>query len=188
MSNEEQGTLAALDPDAPAGRGGRPGTSRIAAARGTTQGQANDERQGGMAVPTAEATLSLEPLRVPIATMVQGSLRVERDALERMSTDLRAELVLLHDWRTREEAMRVDQTALYRNAAEHWQAAGGHAVALCEHVDRLEGITKALHAAVEAAIIRFWRRAMLVAWMVALTGLGLLGGLCGVVWLALVHR
>jgi hypothetical protein len=120
--------------------------------------------------------------------MVQSTLRAEREILEQIATDLRAELALLHAWRTREEALRVKQTALYRQAAEHWQAAGEHAAALCEHMERLEGITTVLHAAVEAAIARFWRRAMLAAWVVTLTGVGLVGGLCTVVWFALAHR
>jgi hypothetical protein len=141
-----------------------------------------------MAAPAAEATLNLEPLRLPITTMVQSTLRAEREVLEQMSTDLRAELALLHEWHTREEALRVDQTTLYREAAEHWQAAGEHAAALCANLDRLEGITAALHGAIEAAIARFWRRALLAAWLVALTGVFLLGGLCSVVWLALAHR
>jgi hypothetical protein len=141
-----------------------------------------------MATSAAEATLNLEPLRLPITTMVQGTLRAEREVLEQMSTDLRAELAFLHEWHTREEALRVDQTTLYRQAAEHWQAAGEHAAALCVHVDRLEGITAVLHGAIEAAIARFWRRALLAAWLVALTGVFLLGGLCSVVWLALAHR
>jgi hypothetical protein len=123
-----------------------------------------------------------------IAAMVQGTLVAERQALERMAADLRAELVRLQEWQTRDQAMRTDQTALYRQAADYWQAAGEHAMSLCEGVVRLEGITQVLQAAVEAAIARFWRRAMLAAGLLALVGMGLIAGLCGVVWLALAQR
>ena len=61
-------------------------------------------------------------------------------------------------------------------------------MSLCEGVARLEGITQVLQAAVEAAIARFWRRAMVAASMLALVGMGLIAGLCGVVWLALTQR
>jgi hypothetical protein len=188
MGNEEQGTLMALDPDAPAGRSVPARMPRLPTARGTSHGRTGDELPVSLAAPVAEATLNLEPLRLPITTMVQGTLRAEREVLEQLSTDLRTELALLHEWHTREEALRGDQTDLYLQAAEHWHAAGEHAVALRANLDRLEGITAALHGAIEAAIARFWRRALLAAWLVALTGVFLLGGLCGVVWLALMHR
>ena len=187
MSTDEQGALVALDPDAPAGRSGRSSSTRLAP-RGPVQGRASDDLKAGMLIADAEATLNLEPLRLPIAAMVQATLRTEREAIERMGLELRSELALLHDWRMREEAMRVDQTALYHDAAEQWKDAGDHAVALCRQLDRLEGIAQVLHAAIEAAINRFWGRALLAAWFVALTGFGVVGGLCGVVWLALAQR
>jgi hypothetical protein len=136
-------------------------------------------------VARIEATLSLEPLRLPITVMVQGTLRAERELLERLGTDVRDELEQLRAWRVREEAMRADQSALYARAVEEWDSAGTQAVALNEALARLEGITHVLHAAVEAAIVRVWHRAVLAAWLVALTGFGLIGSLCGVVWLAL---
>ena len=131
----------------------------------------------------AEATLNLEPLRLPIAAMVQATLRTEREAIERWDWNC-AELALLQDWRIREEAMRVDQTALYRHAAEHWKDAGNQADA----PRRAPPTSMALRRCCRQRsrpLGRFWRRALLAAWMVALTGFGLIGGLCGVVWLAL---
>jgi hypothetical protein len=188
MSSEDGGRLTAPDPDVAPAR-----TTRNGAGRGTRQDEAAPAavpppRTDATPRELAEATLNLEPLRVPIAAMVQGSLAAEREALERMGADLRAELARLRGWQAREEAMRTDQTALYRHAAEHWQAAGDHAHALCAAVVRLEGITQVLQAAVEAAIARFWRRAMAAAGLVALVGLGLIAGLCGVVWLAITQR
>jgi hypothetical protein len=184
MTTEDGGTLVALDPDATPARTPRSGTGHGVS---TQQGDPNPATRPvqGNAAPreAAEATLNLEPLRVPIAAMVQRTLVAERQVLEGMAADLHAELVRLQEWQARDEAMRTDQTALYRQAADYWQAAGDHAMTLCEGVARLEGITQVLQAAVEAAISRFWRRAML-----ALVGMGLIAGLCGVVWLALAQR
>ena len=81
--------------------------------------------------------------------------------------------------------MREDQTALYRRAAEEWAAAETQAAALRASGAHLLSATQELQATVREAGGQFWRRAMLAAWLVALTGLGLIGGLCGVVWLAL---
>lgn len=189
MSTDDADALIAPDPVAPPARATRGGTGRNTSTR-------QDDAPRAAATPpsdaapgeVAEATLSLEPLRLPIAAMVQGSLAAERETLERMSADLRAELAQLRAWQTREEAMRTDQTALYRYAAEHWQAAGDHALSLCELLTRLEGITQVLQAAVEAAIARFQHRATLAAGLLALVGMGLIAGLCGVVWLALAQR
>jgi hypothetical protein len=185
MSTEDGSAMVALDPDAMPARPPRGGTGQGAGTRPADPSPAPDKEgpHGG-----AEATLNLEPLRVPIADMVQGTLVAERQALERMAVDLRAELVRLQEWQTRDQAMRTDQTALYRQAAEYWQAAGERAMSLCEGVARLEGITQVLQAAVEAAIARFWRRAMVAAGMLSLVGMGLIAGLCGVVWLALRQR
>jgi hypothetical protein len=187
MSTEDGSSLVALDPDV--ARTPRSGTGRGAGTQQRDLGPATrpvPDQDGPHGV--AEATLNLEPLRVPIAAMVQGTLITERQTLERMATDLHAELVRLQEWQVRDQAMRTDQTALYRQAAEYWQAAGERAMSLCEGVARLEGITQVLQAAVEAAIARFWRRAMLAASMLALVGMGLIAGLCGVVWLALTQR
>jgi hypothetical protein len=120
--------------------------------------------------------------------MVQGTLRAEREVLERIGIDLRTELEHVREWRVREEAMRSDQTALYRRAAEEWEAAGARAVALQAGGAQLLAATRDLQATVRDAGARFWRRAMLAAWLVALPGLGLIGGLCGVVWLALTQH
>jgi hypothetical protein len=180
MSTEAGSAPVALDPDAPA-RAGHSGTRQ-------PEPVARSAQQSAAPGTVAEATLSLEPLRVPITAMVQGTLVAERQALERMALDLRAELSRLQEWQVREETMRTNQTALYRQAAESWRAAGEHAASLCESVTRLEGITQVLQAAVEAAIARFWRRAMLAASLLALVGMGLVAGLCGVVWLALAQR
>lgn len=186
MTTEKGSALVALDPDATPARTPRGGTGND-----TSTPQVNPSAAAGPAQDNttprevAEATLNLEPLRIPIAAMVQGTLVTERQALDRMAADLRAELDRLQEWQARDQAMRTDQTALYRQAAEYWQAAGEHAMSLCEGVARLEGITQVLQAAVEAAIARFWRRAMLAASLLALVGLGLITGLCGVVWLAL---
>ncbi len=188
MSNEEQGTLLTLDPDARTARTVRSGTSRAAATHRTEPARATDPAMEGAATAPAEATLSLEPLRVPITAMVQGTLRAEREVLERIGTDLRAELELLREWRVREEAMRADQTALYRRAAEEWEAAGRQAAALQTSSVNLLSATQELQATIGDAGARFWRRALLAAWLVALTGLGLIGGLCGVVWLALAQH
>jgi len=188
VAAEEQGAFAALDPDAPAGRAGRGGASRTATAvKGPTQPRAEDQ-QAGQADGAAEATLSLEPLRLPIAAMVQGTLRAEREALERMGSDLHAELGGLREWRSREEAIRAEQTALYRQAADEWRGAAEAAAALQAGIDDVVSASQELRVAVEAAGARFWRRAMLAAWLVSLVGLGLVSGLCGVVWLALAHR
>ena len=105
--------------------------------------------------------------------MVQGTLRAEREALERMGTELRAELGHLREWRVREEAMRADQTALYRRAAEEWRTAAESAGALHASNDELAGASRrSCEAVVDAAGARFWRRAMLAAWLVALVGTG----------------
>jgi hypothetical protein len=182
MGNEEQGMLLALDPDARTGRPMRGGAPRATAAPPT------DPALDSAALAPAEATLSLEPLRLPITAMVQGTLRAERELLERIGADLRAEFERLREWREREEAMRADQTALYRRAAEEWEAAGAQAGALRVGGTHLLSVTQELQATVREAGPWFWRRAMLAAWLVALTGLGLIGGLCGVVWLALAQR
>jgi hypothetical protein len=181
MGNEEQGMLLTLDPDARPGRQVRGGTARTSTPPQTDHVPATDS------VP-AEATLSLEPLRVPIIAMVRSTLRDEREVLERLGTDLHTELEHLREWREHENEMRADQTALYRRAAEEWDAAGRQATALQASSANLVAATHALQTTVVAAGARFWRRAMLAAWLVALTGLGLIGGLCGVVWLALTHR
>jgi hypothetical protein len=182
MSKNEPGTLLTLDPDARPAR-----VTRGGLARGSTREAETTEleaaRSGG--VGPAEATLSLEPLRVPLAAMVRGTLSAEREVLERLGTEIHVELEQMREWRTREEAMRADQAALHVRAVEAWDIAGTRTAALNESMARLEGITQVLHAAVEAAIVRIWHRAVLAAWLVALTGLGLIGGLCGVVWLAL---
>ena len=181
MGNEEQGTLLTLDPDARPGRQVRGGTARTSITPQTEQAPAIDS-------VSAEATLSLEPLRVPITAMVRSTLRDEREVLERIGTDLHTELEHLRVWREHENEVRVDQTALYRRAAEEWDGAGRQAAALQASSANLVTATQALQATVVAAGARFWRRAMLAAWLVALTGLGLIGGLCGVVWLTLTHR
>ena len=62
------------------------------------------------------------------------------------------------------------------------------AAALQAGIADVAAAARELRAAVEAAGARFWRRAMLAAWLVSLVGLGLVVGLCGVVWLALAHR
>ena len=181
MGNEEQGMLLTLDPDAGPGRQVRGGTARTSITSQTEQAPATES------VP-AEATLSLEPLRVPITSMVRSTLRDEREVLERIGKDLRTELEHLRVWREHEGEMRADQTALYRRAAEEWNTAGRQATALQASSADLVAATRTLQATVVAAGARFWRRAMLAAWLVALTGLGLIGGLCGVVWLTLTHR
>ena len=188
MSNEEQGTLLTLDPDARTARPERSSAARAAATHDSEPARATDPVVDDAAAAPAEATLSLEPLRVPITAMVQGTLRAEREVLERIGTDLRAELERLREWRVREEAMRADQTALYRRAAEGWDGAGRQAAALQLCASHLLSATQELQATVRDAGARFWRRAMLAAWLVALTGLGLIGGLCGVVWLALTQN
>jgi hypothetical protein len=188
MSNEEQGTLLTLDPDARTGRPARSSTSRAATSHHAEPAWAAVPVTNGAASAPAEATLSLEPLRVPITAMVQGTLRAEREVLERIETDLGAELERLREWRVREEAMRVGQTDLYRRAAEEWEAAGKEAAALKASSANLLSATRELQAAVGEADARFWRRTILAAWLVALSGLGLIGGLCGVVLLALAHR
>ena len=188
MAAEEQGAFAALDPDAPAGRAVRGGASRpVAAAKRSTQPRADDQ-QATSPDEIAEAILSLEPLRLPIAAMVKGTLRAEREALERMGSDLHAELSGLREWRAREEAIQAEQTALYRRAAEEWRGAAEAAGALQVSIGYVATGAKELRGAVEAAGARFWRRAMLAAWLISLVGLGLVVGLCGVVWLALAHR
>ena len=188
MAAEEQGAFAALDPDAPAGRAVRGGASRpVAAAKRSTQPRADDQ-QATSPDEIAEAILSLEPLRLPIATMVQGTLRTEREALERMGADLHAELGGLREWRVREEATRAEQTALCSRAADEWRGAADTARALQGSVSDVTAAARELRGAVEAAGARFWRRAMLAAWLVSLAGLGLVAGLCGVVWLAVAHR
>jgi hypothetical protein len=185
MSTEDQGTLLTLDPDVRPARGTRGGVGRGSNRLSDTT---EPEPAHGDTLAPSEATLSLEPLRVPITAMVQGTLRAERELLERLGTDVRNELEHLRDWRTREEAMRAEQTTLYAGAVEAWDIAGTRAAALGESVARLDGITQVLQAAVEAAIVRVWHRAVLAAWLIALTGLGLIGGLCGVVWLALTQH
>lgn len=183
MEREGQRTLVAINPDmtgshaAPSGARATPARS-VEAPAGTTPDQRG----------AAEAILSLEPLRAPIAAIMQSTLVAEREALERMSADLRTELDRMREWRVREEALRVDQMALYRQAAEHWEEASNRARAVCEATGRLEGVTQILQAAVEAAVVRFWQRALLAAWVLSFVGLGLVAGLCGVVWLALAHR
>jgi hypothetical protein len=187
MSNEEQGTLLTLDPDERSGRPARSSTSRAATSRHAEPAWAAMPVIDGAATAPAEATLSLEPLRVPITAMVQGTLRAEREVLERIETDLRAELERLRECRVREEAMGIGQTDLYRRAAEEWEAAGRQAALKASSANLLSA-TRELQAAVGEAGARFWRRTMLAAWLVALSGLGLIGGLCGVVWLALAQR
>jgi hypothetical protein len=183
MEREGQRTLVAINPDMPGSRAASSGI-RATSLR-SIEAPAGSPPDQPVA---AEATLSLEPLRVPIAAIVQSTLVAEREALERMSADLRVELDRLREWRVREETLRVDQTALYRQAAEHWEAAINRAQALCEATGRLEGVTYVLQAAVEAAVVRFWQRALLAAWVLSFVGLGLVAGLCGVVWLALAHH
>jgi hypothetical protein len=185
MTAEEQGPLPAVDPDARPARAARAGTGR-GTARGAEAEEAQPEAAAGAA--PAEATLSLEPLRLPLTAMVRDSLRAERTVLERLGADLRAELERLHEWRVREEAMRADQTALYRQAAEHWRAAGAQAAGLNEAMDRVGGAARTLHAVVEAAIGRMWRRALVAAVLVGAVGLSLIAALCGVVWLALTQH
>jgi hypothetical protein len=144
-------------------------------------------RNGG-SPQLAEATLSLEPLRVPITAMVQGTLIAEREALARMAGDLQAALERLQGWLEREEAMRADQTALYRRAAEEWVGAGDHAAGMRTSTEALTHATSELRTTIETATARFWRRALVAAWVISLAGLGLVVALCAVVWLALNHR
>ena len=167
-----------------------PGGRRTGAGRAVPWGSETPQRASRTdgATGPAEATLSLEPLRVPIAAMVQSTLCAEREVLERIGTDLRAELEHLREWRVREEAMRADQTALYRRAAEEWERAGRQAAALQVSGAHLLSAIQELQAAARDSGAWFWRRAMLAAWLVALTGLGLIGGLCGAVWLALAQH
>jgi hypothetical protein len=188
MSTDDGSTLVALDPDAAPAHRARGGTGRGDAAQGLRNMPTVQTTDDAAPREVAEATLNLEPLRAPITVMVQETLIAERQVVETLAADLRVELTRLHEWQVRQEAMRADQTALYRQAAEYWQAAGEHAMSLCNGMARLEGITQVLQAAVEAAIASFWRRAMLAASLLALVGLGLIAGLCGVVWLALAQR
>ena len=188
MSAEEQGTLLAVDPDAPPARTGRNNPGRGAHARNGDLASMPESPRNSASLHPAEATLNLEPLRVPIATMVQGTLIAEREALARMAGDLHATLERLQAWLEREEAMRADQTALYRRAAEEWVGAGDHAAGMRTSTEALTHATSELRTAVAAAGGRFWRRALVAAWVVSLAGLGLVVALCAVVWLALNHR
>ena len=176
MSAEQQGTLVPLDPDTPSGRAQRAMSGRAGPSR-TSVGQG-----------AAEATLSLEPLRVPIAAMVQGAVVAERELLEQVTGELGTAVEQLKEIQAREEAMRVDQTALYRQAAQRWQAASDAAVTLHARLDELIAQTQALSGIVEAASTRFWRRAMVAAWILSLAGLAMVASLCGVVWLALTQH
>jgi hypothetical protein len=179
--------------------GAESGTSRSHSVRAGSRRKSDMSLEGPATAPepmaqetpsagAAEATLSLEPLRAPITTMVQNTLVAEREALARMSEDLRNELDRLRDWQTREELLRADQTAQYRRAADEWHAVTGQATVLRASVDILASVTRELHSAVEVANARLWHRAMVAAAAVALVGLGLVVALCGVVWLALTTR
>jgi hypothetical protein len=185
MSSEEQGFLLTLDPDGPSGRPTRSRSARVAVPQAPESAPAVHDP--AVANP-AEATLNLEPLRLPITAIVRTTLVAERAALQQLGDELRAELAHLHDWRIREEAMRADQTALYRDAANAWEAAGDQATALGESARRLAESTHSLHVAIDRAIGRFWRRILLAGGVLALVGLALVAGLCGVVWLALANR
>ena len=176
MTAEQQGTLLPLDPDAPTGRTQKGPAGRAAASRASI-GQS-----------AAEATLSLEPLRVPITAMMQNAVVAERELLEQVTGDLTSAVEEMKETQSREAAMRVDQTALYRQAAQQWQAASDSAAILHARLDELIAQTHALTATVEAASTRFWRRAMVAAWILTLAGLGLVASLCSVVWLALTQR
>jgi hypothetical protein len=105
-----------------------------------------------------------------------------------MAGDLQAALERVQGWLEREEAMRADQTALYRRAAEEWTGAGDQAAELRTSTEALTRATGAVRTAVETATAQFWRRALVAAWVVSLAGLGLVVALCAVVWLALNHR
>ena len=187
MSAEEQGTLLAFDPDAPPARTGRASAGRGGHGRTGDLASVPESGRNGASPHPAEATLNLEPLRVPIATMVQGTLIAEREVLARMAGDLQAALERMQGWLEREEAMRADQTALYRRAAEEWTGAGDQAAGMRTSTEALTHATSELRKAVEAANARFWRRALVAAWVVSLAGLGLVVALCAVVWLALNH-
>src|SRR5689334_7041123 len=121
MRTEEQGTLLTLDPDARPARVPRSRAGR-SDSRGLDMAEPEAAEEGGVA--PVEATLSLEPLRLPITAMVQGTLRAEREVLERLGTDVRDELEQWRAWKVREETMRADQSALYARAVEAWDRAG----------------------------------------------------------------
>ena len=132
--------------------------------------------------------MSLEPLRVPITAMVRSTLRDEREVLEPLGrTSIPSSSTCGNGGGS--EARDADRPdGLYRRAAEEWESRGRQATALQVSSANLVAAHKACRQPSLLPAPRFGRRAMLAAWLVALTGLGLIGGLCGVVWLALTHR
>jgi hypothetical protein len=64
--------------------------------------------------------------------------------LERVSTDLAATLDQIRAAQVLEGAARADQTALYRQAAQEWKAAGDAATALHDRLDDLTAQTQTL--------------------------------------------
>ena len=136
----------------------------------------------------AEATLNLEPLRLPITTMVAGTLRAERQVLEQMGTGpvrTEAGTSCQRLASTRRHMQRADCPV--SASSQEWQAATAQTTVL--HSVPLEpcrGGAGGDQGQGPGERTHFWRRAMLAAWLVALYRLGPgAGGLCGMVWLAL---
>ncbi|MGH2409829.1 MAG: hypothetical protein ACRDGS_05595, partial [Chloroflexota bacterium] len=98
MSAEEQGILLAIDPDVSPARTGRNSAGRGAHTRNGDLTPAPEPMRNGGSPRLAEATLNLEPLRVPITAMVQGTLVAEREVLARMACDLHTALERLQGW------------------------------------------------------------------------------------------